>query len=67
MRFLNIVIEFLKVAFSGFATNILSKKNKNEISISKNKNSDITNNESIGNSVTIKKNKNTKVSGNKWK
>ena len=67
MNFLSIVIEFLKVAFSGFATNFLDKRNKNGIVISKNRNSEIADNESNGKSITIKKNKDTKVSRNKWK
>jgi len=67
MKVLSIVIEFLKVAFSGFATNIFGSKNKNGVVISKNTNSEITDNESNGNSVTIEKNKDTKVSRNKWK
>lgn len=67
MKISNKVIEFFKVAFSGFATNIFESKNKNGVVISKNKKTEITYNESNVDSITIKKNKDTKVSRNKWK
>lgn len=65
MKWAYAVIEFLKVAFSGFAVSLFGKK-ENRIVISKNEKTEIINNESKENSIEIKNNKESKVSGNKW-
>lgn len=66
MEIMNKIVEFLKVAFSGFATNVFCTKKGNGIVISKNKKTEIINNEVSNVDVTIKKNVDTKVSDNKW-
>lgn len=66
MKFLNAIVNFLKVAFSGFATNIFSANKRNGIVIYKNKKTEISNNQANDVNVTIKKNEDTIVSENKW-
>lgn len=69
MKFINVIVEILKVLFSGFASNFLkfNKHSRNKIEISQNKKTVISNNESKHVNLTIKKNDNTEVKGNRWK